>query len=86
MPSLAPAHPLAAFLAVSQRTSVLLLLAACQLKMRKPMQAIARGKWAGPGGPRGGETIGQVPIAASLHSYIANACTSVMNACYFRPF
>ena len=26
-------------------------------------QAIARGKWQGPGGPRGGETIGQVRVS-----------------------
>ena len=27
------------------------------------VQAIAKGKWQGPGGPRGGETIGQVRVS-----------------------
>ena len=37
-------------------------------------QAIARGKWQGPGGPRGGETIGQV--SASDVSPVAVAAVS----------
>ena len=43
------------------------------------LQAIARGNWAGPGGPRGSETIGQVhgpPVASNTLARSLLTCSA----------
>lgn len=45
------------------------------------LQAIARGKWAGPGGPRGGETIGQVTNIALLSASHGGVADCILCCC-----